>query len=234
MTTVSPRDQAFISKLTGIIDSNIGNESFGVNELARESGLSLYTLGRRLHSINGKTVNQFIREARLQRAMELLRNEEYSVSEVAYRTGFGSPAYFNKCFHEHFGFSPGKIRKGDNLIREADQPAGGNDNVNPVILTGSNGNGDPGKITRQPKMVAYAGSLLLILVAATAAYFIYSGIQNARQNNELLPPDSRISIAVMPFQNMTNDTLWDIWQNGIQINLITSLSNSEDAEGQTV
>ncbi|MFZ2286109.1 MAG: hypothetical protein WAV93_03910 [Bacteroidales bacterium] len=43
-----------------------------------------------------------------------------------------------------------------------------------------------------------------------------------------MPADSRISIAVMPFQNMTNDTVWDIWQNGIQINLITSLSNSEE------
>ena len=44
----------------------------------------------------------------------------------------------------------------------------------------------------------------------------------------MISPDGRISIAVMPFQNMTNDTLWNIWQNGIQINLITSLSNSEE------
>ncbi len=38
--------------------------------------------------------------------------------------------------------------------------------------------------------------------------------------------DGRISVAVMPFQNMTNDTIWDVWQDGIQDNLITSLSNS--------
>jgi|GEM_PF-1101905 tetratricopeptide (TPR) repeat protein/AraC-like DNA-binding protein len=227
MTTVSPRDQAFISKLTGIIDSNIGNESFGVNELARESGLSLYTLGRRLHSINGKTVNQFIRELRLQRAMELLRNEEYSVSEVAYRTGFGSPAYFNKCFHEHFGFSPGKIRKGGNVIQKADSQAGLNDNGEPIIIMDSIGNGDPKKKSRQPGMIPFAGTLIVILATAAVAFFIYTRVHKADQKNELMPPDGRISIAVMPFQNMTNDTVWDIWQNGIQLNLITSLSNSE-------
>jgi tetratricopeptide (TPR) repeat protein/AraC-like DNA-binding protein/TolB-like protein len=216
MTDAFSRDQTFINKLIGIIHVNLGNEAFGVNELAKASGLSLYTLGRRIHSINRKTVNQFIREARLRKAMEMLLNEEYSVSEVAYRTGFGSPAYFNKCFHEHFGYSPGKIKKGVS------------GNAEPDIFTGGNGNNKPGKITQKPKMLAYAGTLFLILVAATAAYLIYTRVQKAGQNDGLASPDGRISIAVMPFQNMTNDTLWDIWEDGIQINLITSLSNTEE------
>jgi AraC-like DNA-binding protein/tetratricopeptide (TPR) repeat protein len=228
MSDASSRDQALISKLTDIIDANIGNESFGVNELARESGMSLHVLGRRINSINGKTINQFIREVRLQRAMELLRNEEYSVSEVAYRTGFGSPAYFNKCFHKHFGFSPGKMKKGDIVIQETDSLTRGDSNGEPGILTAGNSNIGPGKITWQPKMLAFAGTLLLILVTATIGYFIYNRVRQAGHNADLKSPDVRISIAVMPFQNMTNDTLWDVWQNGIQINLITSLSNSEE------
>jgi hypothetical protein len=51
--SLSP-DQIFISKLTEIILTNLGNENFGVNELAHESGMSLYRLGRKLHSIKKK------------------------------------------------------------------------------------------------------------------------------------------------------------------------------------
>lgn len=58
-------DQVFINKLTDIILANLGDENFGVKELADESGLSFYRLNRRLHSINKKTTNQFIREIRL-------------------------------------------------------------------------------------------------------------------------------------------------------------------------
>lgn len=215
MTNASSRDQTFISKLTDIIQANIGNEAFGVKELAKASGMSLYLLGRRIHSINRKTVNQFIREVRLQKAFEMLRNEEHSVSEVAYRSGFGSPAYFNKCFHEHYGYSPGKIKKGEIGIPES------------VPINGNSEDNQPGKISRKPKIPAYAVTLFLILVTAFA-YFIYTRTLKAGRNDDLASPDGRISIAVMPFQNMTNDTIWDIWQNGIQINLITSLSNSEE------
>jgi len=214
MTDTSNRDQIFVGKLIAIIHANIGNESFGVNELANESGFSLYTLARRLHAINGKTVNQFIREVRLQRAMELLLKEENTVSEVAFKTGFGSPAYFNKCFHKHFGYSPGKVKKGEVGNDESDR------------LNNGIGKNKPGDF-RQPRLINYAGTLFLILVIATSAYFINTRVQKSGNKTDPAPDDSRISIAVMPFQNMTNDTLWNIWQDGIQINLITSLSNSD-------
>lgn len=109
-------DQIFINKLTEIILANLGNEKFGVKELAQESGMSLYRMSRKLHSINKKTVNQFIREVRLQKALEMLKNEEYTGSEVAYKTGFGSPAYFSKCFHDFFGYTPGEVRERIQII----------------------------------------------------------------------------------------------------------------------
>jgi AraC-like DNA-binding protein len=83
-----------IRKLNGIVMANLANENFGAKELARESGMSLYRLNRKLRSINGKTSNQFIREIRLQKAYKFLQNESYAVSEVAYKTGFSSPSYF--------------------------------------------------------------------------------------------------------------------------------------------
>jgi len=106
-------DQILLRKLTAIILANLGDENFGAKELVHESDMSLYRLNRRLHLINGKTTSQFIREVRLQKALELLQNEPYTVSEVAYRTGFSSPSYFISCFHEFFGYPPGKAAKFD-------------------------------------------------------------------------------------------------------------------------
>jgi AraC-like DNA-binding protein len=108
-------DQQLITRLTGIILENLRNEDFGVKELARLSGISRSVLNHRLYSILNKNINQFIREVRLQKAFELLQNEEITASEVAYKVGFSSPAYFNNCFHEYFGFPPGKVEKKDSV-----------------------------------------------------------------------------------------------------------------------
>jgi AraC-like DNA-binding protein len=107
------KDQVFISKLSGIILANLEDENFDVKELVHEAGISHYSLKRRLQAITNKTVKQFIREVRLQKAMEILQNEEVTISDVAYRVGFSSPAYFNTCFHELFGFTPGTVKRGD-------------------------------------------------------------------------------------------------------------------------
>ncbi len=207
-------DQIFIRKLTEIIVANLGNENFGVNELGDAAELSIYRLGRRLHSINRKTIIQFIREVRLQKALEMLQNEEYTASEVAYRTGFGSPAYFNKCFHEYFGYSPGKVKKGDPNNPELN------------ILTQVTDE----KIQKKPAWRAFVlslpGILLLAMLSVTVGYLIFNKIHKSKKSDDLISSDGRISIAVMPFHNMTNDTILNVWQDGIQTNLITSLSNS--------
>jgi uncharacterized protein (TIGR02145 family) len=104
-------DQIFVNKLSEIILANLGDEDFGVKELIRESGASRDTLSRRLYSATGKTINQFIRETRLHKAMEMLQNEDLSVSEVAHKVGFSSLNYFNKCFYGFFGYSAGKVKK---------------------------------------------------------------------------------------------------------------------------
>jgi tetratricopeptide (TPR) repeat protein len=70
--------------------------------------------------------------------------------------------------------------------------------------------------------------ILIIAILVIAAILAYPKIFKRDKLENLKSPDERISIAVMPFQNMTNDTIWNIWQNGIQDILITSLSNSEE------
>ena len=76
----------------------------------QKQGMKPHALNRRLQEINGKHLNQFIREVRLRKALELLLEEKYTAAEVAYKVGFSSPAYFNKCFHDFYGYSPGKVK----------------------------------------------------------------------------------------------------------------------------
>ena len=66
-------DDAFTAKLTNIILKNLDNENFGVKDLAKSAGMSCFNLNRKLHLISGKTINKFIREVRLESAMEMLR-----------------------------------------------------------------------------------------------------------------------------------------------------------------
>ncbi|MEI6276820.1 MAG: helix-turn-helix domain-containing protein [Prolixibacteraceae bacterium] len=113
MSIFSSTDSAFIIKLTGIIHSNLENADFGVDELAHAAGVSRTALHRKLKVALDKHPCQFIREVRLKRAMEILCQGGVTAAEVAYTVGFGSPAYFNTCFHEFYGFTPGKVIKGE-------------------------------------------------------------------------------------------------------------------------
>jgi AraC-like DNA-binding protein len=80
-------------------------------QLAVKMGMSHSALHRKVKEQYNKTISQLIRELRLQKEKELLQNEQLSVSEIAYKVGFGSPTYFNKCFHEFYGLSSGEYRK---------------------------------------------------------------------------------------------------------------------------
>jgi TolB-like protein/AraC-like DNA-binding protein len=103
--------QVIIRKLTEIIHANLEKENFGVNELAVAAGMSRSSVHRRLKSFTKKSASQFIREVRLQKAMELLQHDMATASEIAYKVGFNSPTYFNTCFHRYFGYPPGEVRK---------------------------------------------------------------------------------------------------------------------------
>ncbi len=111
MTLNLSDEQKYIDKLTEIVEENFSNSSFGVEELAKEMGMSHSSLHRKLKAIARQSISQFIRETRLKRAMELLQLQAGTVSEVAFGVGFGSTTYFSKCFHDFYGYPPGEVRK---------------------------------------------------------------------------------------------------------------------------
>jgi class 3 adenylate cyclase/TolB-like protein len=108
-------ENEFLNRLTGIVDEHISDEQFGVSELAYQVGMSRSNLLRKVKKLTNKSASQFIREVRLKRAMEMLRQGSWNVSEVSFNVGFGSTSYFIKCFRDHFGYPPGEVGKSKHI-----------------------------------------------------------------------------------------------------------------------
>ncbi len=104
-------DERFLMKVRSSVEKNLSNEQFSVEDLASDVGLSRAQLHRKLVALTGLSANRYIRHFRLEHAMDLLKKNVGSVSEVAYRVGYSSPAYFTKCFTEDFGISPSHVLK---------------------------------------------------------------------------------------------------------------------------
>ncbi|MFV0289660.1 MAG: two-component regulator propeller domain-containing protein [Mangrovibacterium sp.] len=99
-------DENFINKLIEIISKNLEEPDFNINLLTDEIGISRSQLARKIESITGQNTSSFIRSVRLNKASQLLCNEQYTIKEVAYLVGFNSPAYFSKTFKELYGMTP--------------------------------------------------------------------------------------------------------------------------------
>lgn len=104
-------DQQFMEKLMQIIEENIPNEDFTIDYLGKEIGLSTRQLSRKLKALINQTPNDFIKSIRLQRAAELLKQDAGNVSDVAFKTGFTSTAYFVANFKKQYGITPGEYKK---------------------------------------------------------------------------------------------------------------------------
>ncbi len=106
---MSSMDQVFMEDMTDLIEENIGNEFFGVNELSEKLLLSRSQLYRKVKFITDLTPVEFIRSYRLQRAKDLLEQKTANVGEVAYQVGFQNASYFAKIFAEKFGKTPSEV-----------------------------------------------------------------------------------------------------------------------------
>lgn len=102
----SKLDEEFMNKITSFLDVNLSDSNLGVDQLANCVTLSKVQTYRKVKAITGLTVVEFIRAIRLKKAAQLVLDRKLSFSEIAYETGFSSPSYFTRCFHEHFGKTP--------------------------------------------------------------------------------------------------------------------------------
>ncbi len=181
----SSEGNKLVQELNVHIGKNLTNESFGVEELAAAMGYSRSHLHRKLQKHLDKTISQYIREYRLEKASAILKKEDLNVSEVAYMVGFGSATYFSKSFTSYFGFPPSEIKK---------QALNAYEEV-PVFN---------GATEKKPKLVRnILLSVMTFFILASSVFFIWRWLPGEGLNNR----EADLSIALMPLSNLSNDPL---------------------------
>lgn len=103
---VENMDDLFLRKFLSQIEAVYTDPDFNVEKLSDTLALSRGHLHRKIKELTGTTPVDFLRNYRLKKAAALLKQGQYSVSEIAYRSGFSSPAYFSKCFKTLYGVTP--------------------------------------------------------------------------------------------------------------------------------
>lgn len=193
----------FLGKLRDAVDANLTNDQFGVEELARQMGMSRSQLHRKLTSTTGQSVSQFIREYRLERGMELLRQGELTAAEVADKVGFGSATYFNTCFNEFYGFTPGEAR-----------------NKAAEVLDSTSKKEAPLNLSLEQTKRTF----LPVIVALIAVAFII-GIIYLNYTQKPFADSKDKSIAILPFKNLSNDKRTEYFTEGVIEAIRTNLSH---------
>jgi DNA-binding response OmpR family regulator/nitrogen-specific signal transduction histidine kinase len=108
---ITSMDEKFVKKAVALVEANIENADFLVEDLCREMGMSRVYFYKKILSLTDKTPSEFIRFIRLKRAADLLEKSQLFVNEVAYQVGFNDPKYFRKYFKDEFGVSPNDYKK---------------------------------------------------------------------------------------------------------------------------
>ena len=100
----------FLQRAIKIIEEHLMDDDFKIDDFASEMNLSKTVLHRKFKLIIGETPNIFIRNVRLRKAANMLKETELSISEIAYMTGFSQAHYFIKCFKEVYRDTPKNFR----------------------------------------------------------------------------------------------------------------------------
>jgi DNA-binding response OmpR family regulator len=109
--SVTSLDDALLRKIMRVVEKNLRNENFGLDELAKEACLSRRHLSRKLNALTNLSPAEFVQYVRLQRARELLEKSSGSIAEVAFQVGFRNATHFSRCFRMRFGVPPSSIRR---------------------------------------------------------------------------------------------------------------------------
>lgn len=104
-------NQHFVHKVRQLVLDHLSDDRFSVNELAASLHLSRSQLHRKIKALTGMSTSNYIRHIRLLKAKELLQSSDETVSEILFKVGFNSPAYFSQAYKKAFGISPSAERE---------------------------------------------------------------------------------------------------------------------------
>lgn len=103
-------DNEFYNRFLEIFSREMGNAELSVDILASKMGLERSQFYRKIKALTNYAPVELMRRLRLQHARTLITGTDKTISEIAYETGFSTPAYFTKCYRDAFGETPSDAR----------------------------------------------------------------------------------------------------------------------------
>ena len=107
---MSPNDRKFMDKLVELMEKNMDNGDLVVDDFVRELAVSRSVFFKKLKTLTGLAPIEFIKEMRINRAVQLIETGEYSMTQISYMVGINDPRYFSKCFKQKMGMTPTEYR----------------------------------------------------------------------------------------------------------------------------
>lgn len=108
---ITSAQERLLLRIVTLVEQHVADEGYDVQRLSEDLHISRMHLHRQLKRMLNVSPGEFIRNFRLTRAADLLKQEKIDISEVAYMVGFGTPKYFRVCFRARFGMSPLEYRR---------------------------------------------------------------------------------------------------------------------------
>ncbi|VAV83973.1 hypothetical protein MNBD_BACTEROID02-841, partial [hydrothermal vent metagenome] len=104
-------DKKFLTKVKDILDKELVESSFNIEDFSKALGMSRMQLHRKIKALTGLPASEFIRSQRLKLAAQLLKTSTINISQVGYSVGFNDHSYFDKCFKEVYNCTPTEYSK---------------------------------------------------------------------------------------------------------------------------
>jgi signal transduction histidine kinase/DNA-binding response OmpR family regulator len=109
---VTSAEERFINQTLDIMEKNMSDQDFSVEQMGSELAMSRMQLFRKIKALTDQSPSEFIRTIRLKRAAQLIKSDFGNLAEITYEVGFNHPSYFAKCFRELYGVAPSEYAKG--------------------------------------------------------------------------------------------------------------------------
>lgn len=103
---LAPQDEALLVLLFTKLGESYQDPDFDIGNYCQATAMSQSQLYRKTISLTGLSPNTLLKEFRLEKARELMKQQRYSISQITFDTGFTSPSYFTKCFKKKYGLLP--------------------------------------------------------------------------------------------------------------------------------
>jgi CheY-like chemotaxis protein/AraC-like DNA-binding protein/anti-sigma regulatory factor (Ser/Thr protein kinase) len=108
---IAIQDEMLLKKAHAVIEENLADPEFDIDQFAHKTGISRSQLYRKLKALTGLPASEYVKIIRIKTAARLISEQKISVGEAASRVGFKDPKYFSKCFQKHFGVLPSRFKE---------------------------------------------------------------------------------------------------------------------------